>query len=195
MKKGTEVTDFILASSSPRRLELLARLGITPTHIIPADIDETPLKGELPKPHAGRLALEKARKVAASHPGALVLAADTVVAVGRRILPKGETPDDCRLCLTLLSGRRHKIYTGVTVIHNGIERTRVVQTTVHFKTLNTAEIEAYIKTDEWRGKAGAYGMQGYAESFVKQINGSYSNIIGLCLYTTRNLLNGMGYKA
>lgn len=188
--------DFILASSSPRRLNLLKSLGITPSEVIPADIDETPLPGELPKQHAQRLAVEKARKVAAdtaiSHPDHVIIAGDTVVACGRRILPKGESEDIARDCLKLLSGRRHVIYGGICVIYKGKEVSRVSETQVHFKRLTASEIEEYVASGEWDGKAGGYGMQGFAESFVKRINGTHSGIIGLCLHTTRNILTGLG---
>lgn len=188
--------DFILASSSPRRLALLKNIGITPSDIIPADIDETPLKGELPKEHALRLAVEKASKVAhdvaKTHPDHVIIAGDTVVACGRRILPKGESEDIARNCLTLLSGRRHTIYGGICVIYKGKEVAKVSETAVHFKRLTKQEIESYVLSGEWDGKAGGYGMQGYAESFVKRIDGTHSGIIGLCLHTTRNILVGLG---
>ena len=188
--------DFILASSSPRRLNLLKQIGIIPTDVIPADIDETPFIGELPKDHAMRLAIEKARKIArdtaSSHPDHVVIAGDTVVACGRRILPKGESPEIARECLNLLSGRRHVIYGGICIIYKGQEVARVSETQVHFKHLTTQEIEDYIKTGEWDGKAGGYGMQGHAECFAKRIAGTHSGIIGLCLYNTRQILTGLG---
>ena len=153
---------LILASASPRRLQLLAQIGITPAQIIPADIDETPLKGEAPGPHASRLAREKAAVVAKSHPGAVVLAADTVVAAGARILPKAENEETARICLALLSGKRHRVYTAVSVIANGKTSNRLVLTAVKFRRLEKPAIEAYIASGQWQGKAGGYAIQGLA---------------------------------
>lgn len=184
---------FVLASASPRRLELLARIGVEPDAVDPAEIDETPHKAELPARHAERLAEEKAAAVAARHPDSFVLGADTVVAVGRRILPKAEDPTTARACLNLLSGRRHRVYGGVVLIEpGGTVRRRLVQTAVAFKRLTTAEIDAYIEGGEWRGKAGGYAIQGSAEGLVRFVNGSYSNVVGLPLFEVRQLLLGAG---
>ena len=180
---------LILASASPRRLSLLAQIGITPDAVVPADLDETPLKDELPRPHAGRLATAKAGAIAARHPEAIVLAADTVVACGRRILPKAESEADVRACLELLSGRRHRVYGGITVrAPDGRMWERVVMTAVTFKRLSAAEIDAYVSSGEGIGKAGGYGIQGRAMAMVSAINGSYPNIVGLCLYTVSGLI-------
>lgn len=180
---------MILASASPRRLELLARLGIVPDAIDPAEIDETPLKGELPLPYARRMAAEKAALVAARHVGIVVLAADTVVAAGRRILPKAETEADARNCLELLSGRRHRVHSAVTVIDAaGTARHRVSTSILAFKRLGEAEIAGCLETGEWRGKAGGYAIQGRAEAFVRSLSGSHSGVMGLPLFETRALL-------
>ncbi|AJY47520.1 Maf family nucleotide pyrophosphatase [Martelella endophytica] len=194
-------TKLILASASPRRVDLLAQIGIVPDRIAPADIDETPLAGETPRLLAGRLASRKAEKAAeivagdADWQGALVLAADTVVAVGRRILPKAETEDEARTCLRLLSGRGHRVYTGVAVITAGSpgNSLRVVETRVSFKPLSKLDEDAYIASQEWHGKAGAYGVQGLAAAFVTRIIGSYPAVVGLPLYETASLLAGRGY--
>lgn len=187
---------LVLASASARRLDLLARIGVTPDLVDPADLDETPRGGEAPRAHALRLAGEKARAVAARHPGALVLGADTVVSRGRRILPKAETAAAAEDCLRLLSGRRHRVWGAVCLIHpGGIERIRAVQTLVRFKRLADEEIESYIKGGEWRGKAGGYAIQGHAAIFVAWINGSHSNVIGLPLFETHALLNSAGVAA
>ena len=184
---------LILASASPRRLDLLAQIGIVPDAVDPADIDETPGKDESPVHHAARLADEKARAVAARHPGAVVLAADTVVALGRRILPKAEDPETARRCLSRLSGRRHRVIGGVTVIAaDGTERRRLVTSTVRFKRLEPAEIEAYAATGEWNGKAGGYAIQGRAAALIPWLDGSYSNIVGLPLFETAQLLRAAG---
>lgn len=162
---------------------------------MPADIDETSLKKELPRQLAERLAIEKAGCVAASHPDDYVLAADTVVACGRRSLAKAETEKEAENFLQMLSGRSHRVYGGICVVAPGGQTvSRVVLTTVHFKTLSEAEIRNYIKTQEWRGKAGAYAIQGLASVFVKRINGSYPNVVGLSLYETSSLLTGLGYS-
>lgn len=185
---------LILASASPRRLSLLAQIGITPDSVRPADIDETPGPDELPRLHALRLAAEKAKAVNA--PGDFILAADTVVGVGRRILPKTETPDEAEKCLRLMSGRSHRVFTGVSLIGpDGKQSSRVVETRVKMKRLTDVEIAAYIASDEWRGKAGGYAIQGYAEVFIISIIGSFSSVVGLPLYETKNLLNGMGYRS
>lgn len=185
---------LVLASASPRRLDLLARIGVTPDTVDPAHIDEDPAKGELPRPHALRLATEKAAAVAARHPDALVLAADTVVAVGRRILPKVEDEATLRACMKLLSGRRHKVLTGVALaIPGGAIRTRIVETMIAMKRLSAEEIDFYAGHGEWHGKAGGYALQGYGEVFVRHIAGSYSNVVGLPLAETRHLLKSAGY--
>jgi septum formation protein len=186
---------LILASASPRRRDLLLRIGIVPDAIDPADIDETPLKGELPGPHARRLAATKADAVAARHPGALVLAADTVVAVGRRILPKVEDEATARTCLVLLSGRRHRVHSAVTLIDaGGTARHRLSTSIVAMKRLSTAEIDDYLASDEWHGKAGGYAIQGRAEALVRAVSGSHSGIVGLPLFETRALLLAAGCR-
>ena len=183
---------LILASASPRRLDLLARIGVVPDAVEPADIDEAVSTGELPASHAKRLAAEKAAAVAL--PGALTLAADTVVAAGRRILPKAEDEATARTSLTLLSGRRHRVHSAVTLIDaDGNARHRLSTTIVTFKRLTDAEIAAYLATGEWRGKAGGYAVQGRAESFVRFLSGSYSGVVGLPLFETRALLVAAGY--
>ena len=184
---------LILASASPRRLALLRQIGVEPDAIEPADIDETPRPKELPRVLAARLAAEKAAAVAPRHQG-FVLAADTVVAVGRRVLPKAETEAEARRCLTLLSGRRHRVYGGVHLRRpDGKVAERVVETAVVFKRLEAHEIGAYLRSEEWRGKAGGYAVQGLAGMFVRALNGSYSNIVGLPLYETAQMLRGLGY--
>jgi septum formation protein len=184
---------LILASASPRRLDLLARIGVVPDAIVPADIDESVPSGELPRAHALRLAREKADAIAQREPDALVLAADTVVAVGRRILPKVEDEATLRLCLGLLSGRRHRVLTGVAlaVPGDGI-RERLVETMIAMKRLSEEEMDYYAGHGEWRGKAGGYALQGYGEVYVRHIAGSYSNVVGLPLAETRVLLKSAG---
>lgn len=183
---------LILASASPRRLDLLARIGVVPDAVRPADIDETPLKGELPAPHAARLAAAKAAAIAA--PGALILAADTVVGVGRRILPKAEDEATARRCLHLLSGRRHRVHSAVTLIDGeGRARHRLSTSVVTFKRLTDAEIDAYLAAGEWQGKAGGYAIQGRAEAFVRFLSGSHSGVVGLPLFETRALLIAAGH--
>ena len=185
---------LILASASPRRLDLLKQAGIIPDAVAPADIDESPLKAELPRDHAQRLARQKAEAVALSHPGSFILAADTVVAVGRRILPKAETEEQARICLALLSGRRHIVYNGIAVMTpEGLLRGRIAQSAVKFSRLNPAETEAYIGSGEWQGKAGGYAIQGLAAGFIPFISGSYSTVVGLSLYDTIQLLRGSGF--
>ena len=185
---------LILASASPRRIDLLARIGVVPDGVVPADIDESIPKGELPRDHALRLAREKAEAVAAAEPDALVLAADTVVAVGRRILPKVEDEETLRACMRLLSGRRHRVMTGVALAipELGV-RERLVETMIAMKRLSDQEIEYYTSHGEWRGKAGGYALQGYGEVYVRHIGGSYSNVVGLPLAETRVLLKSAGY--
>ncbi len=185
---------LILASASPRRLDLLARIGVVPDQVIPAEIDESVRKGELPREHALRLAVEKAAAVAATRADALVLAADTVVAVGRRILPKVEDEATLRACMKLLSGRRHRVLTGVALAAPGQPlRSRLVETMIAMKRLSDEEIDYYASHGEWRGKAGGYALQGYGEVYVRHIAGSYSNVVGLPLAETRLLLKSAGY--
>jgi len=185
---------LILASASPRRIDLLARIGIVPDAVVPADIDESVLPGELPRDHALRLAREKAEAVAAAHPDALVLAADTVVAVGRRILPKVEDEATLRACMKLLSGRRHRVLTGVALAAPAqAMRTRLGETMIAMKRLSDEEIDYYAGHGEWRGKAGGYALQGYGEVYVRHIAGSYSNVVGLPVAETRLLLKAAGY--
>lgn len=193
---------LILASASPRRLELLQQVGVDPDALIPADLDETPEKGELPRVLAGRLAdgkAEAAAKIAKTRPelaGAYLLAADTVVSVGRRILPKCEVVDEAAQCLRLLSGRAHRVYSGITLITpKGMRRHRLVETRVRFKRLSRNEIDAYLAVGEWRGKAGGYAIQGLAGGFVVKLIGSYSSVVGLPLYEALSLLAGEGYPA
>ncbi len=186
---------LVLASASPRRLDLLRQIGVTPDRVEPADIDETPLKGETPRLLAGRLATGKAHAAAERAAGAYVLAADTVVAVGRRVLPKAETEAEARACLGLLSGRNHKVLTGVCLIApDGRKAARLAETRVAFKRLSAPEVEAYIESGEWRGKAGGYAVQGRAGAFVMNLVGSYSGVVGLPLYETRCLLDGLGWR-
>jgi septum formation protein len=187
------VPRLILASASPRRLDLLARIGVVPDAVRPADIDETPAKTERPADYAARMADEKAAAVAAIEPDALILAADTVVAAGRRILPKTETEAEARLALGLLSGRRHRVFSAVTVISGGQTRRRLSTTIVAFKRIHPEELDAYLASEEWRGKAGGYAIQGRAEALVRMISGSHSGVVGLPLYETRALLRGAGY--
>ena len=183
---------LILASASPRRVELLKQSGITPDQIIPADIDESPLKNEQPGPHALRLALAKAEALPKSDH--FVLAADTVVACGRRILPKAETKEDVKFCLDLLSGRRHRVYGGIAIVTpDGKKMSRLVTTIVQVKHLSDDEKEYYIESEEGLGKAGGYAIQGLASAYIKSIQGSYSNIVGLSIYDTVQMLKGMGF--
>ncbi|MAS87865.1 MAG: septum formation protein Maf [Micavibrio sp.] len=185
---------LILASASPRRSALLETIGITPSSIQPADLNEEALKGELPPQTALRLSQEKAKAIAAKNKDVFVLAADTLVACGRRELPKAETEDQARFCLELLSGRRHCVYGGITLVTpEGKMVSRLVTTRVQFKKLSKTEIEEYIQSKEWDGKAGGYGIQGLASAYVKNINGSYTNIVGLSLYDTLNMLKGNGF--
>ena len=192
---GLETPILILASASPRRSELLTQIGITPDKIIPADIDESLVAGELPRPYAQRMAIEKAQAISGAHKGAYILAADTIVAVGRRILPKPENAAQAETFLSLMSGRAHRVYTGVCLVSpNGDVISRVVETRLKMKRLSRVELKAYIASDEWQGKAGAYGIQGLAGAFISNINGSYTNVVGLPVYETRNMLVGAGYK-
>lgn len=179
---------LVLASASPRRLDLLRQIGLEPAAIDPADTDETPAPAELPRRYALRMAMAKLAVVAPRHPGATVLAADSVVALGRRILPKAETEAEARQCLALLSGRRHRVLGGVAVGAAGGVKTRLVETVVRFKRLEPSEIEDYVRSGEWRGKAGGYAIQGRAAAFVAFLSGSYSNVVGLPLFETAALL-------
>jgi septum formation protein len=188
------MSQLILASESPRRAALLAQVGIAPDAILPAAIDETPAKGETPREHAVRLAGQKARAVAARKAGCFVLAADTVVAAGRRILPKAENAAEVAACLKLLSGRRHQVITAVALVApDGKLRSKVAVTRVSFLRLTPQKIAAYADAREGEGKAGGYAIQGRAESFVKEISGSYSNVVGLPLAITVALLEGAGF--
>ena len=183
---------LVLASASPRRRELLARLGLTPAAINPADIDETPHKGELPRDYAKRMAREKAQ--AAASGAGHVLAGDTVVAAGRRILPKAEDEATARKCLELLSGRRHRVLSAIALrAPDGAIRERLSETVVMFKRLSSAEIDAYLASGEWEGKAGGYAIQGIAEGLISRIQGSHSGVVGLPLYETRTLLRAAGF--
>jgi septum formation protein len=191
---------FVLASGSPRRLSLLNQAGIKPDALRPADVDETPKRGEIPRAYANRLARSKA-EVALNNVmlddelrGAYILAADTVVAVGRRILPKAELLDEAQQCLRLLSGRNHRVYTSICLVTPKESfRQRLVETRVRFKRLSSEDIESYLASGEWRGKAGGYAAQGIAGTFIVKLAGSYSNVVGLPLYETMALLGGEGY--
>jgi septum formation protein len=186
---------LVLASASPRRLELLRQIGIVPDCVDPADIVETPARDELPASLVVRLAEAKARAVEPRHPGAFILAADTIVACGRRILPKAEDAATARACLTLLSGRRHRVYSGVAVMTpSGEIAIRRVISQVAVKRLSETELGAYLESGEWRGKAGGYAIQGCAASFIPWVAGSYSNVVGLPLFETAQLLAGRGYR-
>lgn len=183
---------LVLASSSPRRRALLEQIGIVPARTLSPDIDETPRRGELPRDYAVRLAAEKAVAVP-REPGEVVIAGDTTVAAGRRILPPAETDDIVRHCLTLLSGRRHRVFSAVAVIDaEGRLRERVAETIVTFKRLSAAEIDACVRAGEGRGKAGGYAIQGRAAAFVRFLSGSYSGVVGLPLYETSALLAASG---
>ncbi len=183
---------LILASASPRRTDLLAQIAVVPDETVPANIAETPRKGELPRQLAARLSREKALAVAGRRPGAAILAADTVVACGRRILPRPEDAAAARGCLELLSGRSHMVYGGICLLVRGAARSRLVVTRVAFRRLSVDDIESYLASGEWKGKAGAYAIQGRAAAFVRRLNGSYSNVVGLGLYETAGLLAGHG---
>ena len=186
---AASIPPLVLASASPRRLELLRQVGLEPAEIDPADIDESPGTGELPRTYAVRMARAKLAAVACRHPGAIVLGADSVVVCGRRILPKAETEAEARACLVLLSGRRHRVLGGLAVGRpDGTVRTRLVETVVRFKRLEAAEIDDYLQSGEWRGKAGGYAIQGRAARFVAFISGSYSNVVGLPLFEAVSLL-------
>ena len=190
------IPPIVLASASPRRRDLLCQIGIEPAAIIPTDINETPHQRELPPRYALRMANEKARAVVLPDDikdSAVVLAGDTVVAVGRRILPKAETEDQARSCLALLSGRRHRVYGGIALrLTGGTLRSRLVCSSVIFKRLHRDEIDAYIATGDWQGKAGGYAIQGPAAAYIRHIEGSYSNIVGFSLYDVSALLAASG---
>lgn len=191
----TAGTTLVLASASPRRKGLLAQAGLPPDDIVPAEIDETRKPGERPRDLARRLAVEKAEAVAGTNTGAFILAADTVVALGHRVLEKPQDADEAAAFLRKLSGRRHSVIGGIAVITPGGTRRSVIAVTkVKFKRLSPEEIEAYIASNEWQGKAGGYAIQGLAGTFVPWISGSYSNVVGLSLSDTVNLLTGLGYK-
>ena len=186
---------LVLASASPRRRDLLAQIGLVPDLVRAAEVDETPLKNELPRDLAQRLANAKALAVAPSARGDFVLAADTVVARGRRILPKTETEAEARACLTLLSGAAHRVFTAVVAVApDGRRAARLVETRIRFKRLSAQDIAGYLASDEWRGKAGGYAVQGLAGRFVVALHGSYSAVVGLPLYETASLLEGLGYR-
>ena len=186
---------LVLASASPRRLDLLRQIGLVPAFVDPAQLDETPLPRELPAAHAKRLAGAKADAVLPRHPGVFLLAADTVVACGRRILPKAEDEDTAAHCLSLLSGRRHRVLGAVEVAApDGRRLRRLVMTAVAFKRLSKSEIERYLASGEWRGKAGGYAIQGLAAAFIPWINGSYPNVVGLPLAEVWAMLQGLGFR-
>ena len=186
---------LVLASASPRRLELLRQIGVTPDAVDAAGLEEAQAPHETPRQLALRLAAEKAACVATRHAGAHVLAADTVVAVGRRVLPKAETEAQVAACLALLSGRAHRVLTGVAVVApGGRSATRLVETRVHFKRLSDADVAAYLASGEGVGKAGGYAIQGLAGALVIALQGSYSGVVGLPLYETASLLDGLGYR-
>jgi len=190
--RASPILPLVLASASPRRLDLLRQVGLEPAKIDPADIDETPRAHELPRAYALRMARAKLDAVVPRHPGAIVLAADSVVVCGRRILPKAETAGQARDCLRLLSGRRHRVMGGIAAAGPGGKvRTRLVETIVRFKRLEADEIEAYLASGEWQDKAGGYAIQGRAAAFVAFISGSYSNVVGLPLFETMALLKSV----
>lgn len=189
----SETSKLVLASASPRRLDLLATIGLIPDEVLPANVDETPNASELPRAHVRRLAEAKASVIAALRPGSIVLAADTVVACGRRILPKAEDEAQARQCLELLSGRRHRVFTSVCVIdRTGNRRTRTVHSIVRFKRLTKSDVVGYLHSGEWRGKAGGYAIQGCAGAFIPWISGSHSAIVGLPLAETAEMLSTAG---
>ena len=194
------IQKLVLASGSPRRIELLQQAGVEPDRIVATDVDETPLRAEHPRSLAKRLCVAKAEKAQDTlkregETGSFILAADTVVSVGRRILPKAELADEASNCLRLLSGRSHRVYTGVCLVTpSGKVRQRLVETRVRFKRLSREELDSYLASGEWRGKAGGYAVQGLAGSFVVKLVGSYTNVVGLPLYETIGLLTADGYK-
>ena len=191
---GEALPRLILASASPRRLQLLRQIGVEPAAVDPVDLDEGARPRELPRVHAERLARAKAEAGATRHPEAIVLAADTVVGLGRRILPKATNADEVRHCLTLLSGRRHRVYSAIALaLPGGARRARLGLGVVGFKRLSAEEIDAYVRSGEGLGKAGGYAIQGLAAAFVDHVAGSYSAVVGLPLYETATLLQGAGY--
>ena len=183
---------FILASASLRRKDLLKQICYEPCHIIPAKIDETPLKKERPSEFAKRMAEEKAVKIFETNQTSIILASDTVVACGRRILPKTKTKEEALNCLEILSGKSHRVYSGICLLSKDFKITKLVMTRVCFKQLSIREKNEYIKSEEWQGKAGGYAIQGLASMYIKKISGSYSNVVGLPLCETANLLIGKG---
>jgi septum formation protein len=185
---------LILASASPRRVELLARIGIVPDAICPADLDETPLPKEAPRAHVVRLACAKAAAISASHPDDLVIAADTVVAIGRRLLPKAESREQAVKCLAMLSGTNHRVTTAVAVQLGNRKAHRTIETRLSFKRLSDQEMSRYLDSGEWEGKAGGYGIQGLAGAFCTHMNGSFEGVMGLPLYDTMCLIEGLGWK-
>ena len=192
--KNLSTVPLVLASASPRRVDLLRQIGVVPAAVAPADIDETPRRGERPRDLALRLAAAKLNAVADEHPGMFVLAADTVVGCGIRCLPKPDDTSSARRCLELLSGRRHRVYGGVAMrAPDGRLSHRLTATMVAFKRLTPAEIDAYLASGEWRGKAGGYAIQGLAALFIRSVQGSYSNVVGLPLWETGSMLAGLGY--
>lgn len=188
------MNNLILASASPRRLELLAQIGIKPSAVLPAGIDETPLKNELPEPYAKRMALQKAAFVSDLMPEKIILAADTVVFCGRRILPKAEDENTARQCLEVLSGRRHRVITAIVIAKQDKLILRHVMSHVRFKRLSKLEIDSYIASRQWHGKAGGYAIQGIAGAFVPSITGSYSNVVGLPLCEVKAMLESVGIQ-
>ncbi|MBP0438533.1 Maf-like protein [Tianweitania sediminis] len=197
----SNVAKLVLASGSPRRIELLQQAGLEPDRILPADVDETPARNEIPRSLAKRLSREKAERALSilkaenDSDDAFILAADTVVAVGRRVLPKAAISDEAVDCLQLLSGRSHRVYTGICVITPGGKiRQKLVETRLRFKRLSRREIDRYLESGEWRGKAGGYAIQGLAGSWVVKLIGSYTNVVGLPLYEALGLLAGDGFN-
>ena len=187
--------DLVLASASPRRVDLLNQIGVVPDRIIPANVDETPLSAELPRQLVARLSASKAISVSEKNLGSFVLGADTVVACGRRILSKAETLEQARSFLELLSGRRHRVISGLAIVSPEAKvYKRTVETHVTFKRLSLEDLDLYLASGEWRDKAGAYAIQGLAAKFIRAINGSYSNVVGLPLFETSQLLEGIGFS-
>lgn len=187
---------LILASASPNRLQLLESIGLAPDVVCPADIDETPIKGELPAIYAKRVAVAKANKVRGENPDSFIIAADTIAVVGQRIIGKADDEAGARKTLKLLSGRRHRVYSGLCIINpEGVTRSRLVTTIVKFKKLEQDELDSYIASKQWVGKSGCYGIQSRAGGFVEWINGSFSNVVGLPLAETKSILRGLGYKS
>lgn len=194
MPKADRKQKLVLASASPNRLELLKSIGVEPDSVCPADIDETPLKSEPPLDYVKRIALQKGREVRKKHDDAFIIAADTIAAAGRKIIGKAEDEAGAHKTLTLLSGRRHRVYSGLCIIApDGKEILRSIVTTVKFKKLSKEELDAYIASKQWVGKSGCYGIQSRAGGFVEWINGSFSNVVGLPLAETKKILSGLGY--